>query len=372
MCTWCSTFGAEPSKTLVDGWGLSSRMCQACFDKILSKIQDQCKSGTRTFDTNYIEDYAKIYALMYDRPRMNQVLEDMDSKIAGQALGQPGEINWMRFSSILGYYENKCWFHKDVLLPMGILSPDDFYYYIRRGYILKDYGAGVRHGEFTHRLQWHIVMSVITNKFTCPFEARGWSHSPFELYISLGSPANKGMWALLFDLSGEGDYRHPDAFHQDLLNEAPPRVQAFLMKREKKRREEFIQDICRYIKEQIESGNKIDFPDIFLPNQFADPKMSHEDFKKFELWFIKKLREMNPSDEKKVEDIFYKKVPEPSKNLYISNKTRQVESKDNFKYRKDPYVKIARGNVYALTGVTIIDDEKIADGIAGESRKALR
>jgi Family of unknown function (DUF5636) len=187
-------------------------MCDAAFNIVKDSVTRNRSHGAQ----EYHADYARIFTVLIDRPQIAKILTRLGNVMSFIAAAPP-EVVWLRFSSVLSFYERKCWFPEDVLLPMGLLSSDDFYYYIRLGYVLKDYGAGVKHGEFTHRLQWHVIMYVATEGFTRAI-ARGWDHSPFDLYTSLGRPENRGLWVSLLDNRGEGGFSHPDSFHEWLSN----------------------------------------------------------------------------------------------------------------------------------------------------------
>jgi hypothetical protein len=298
------------------------------------------------------------------------VLTALGQSISANAASTTGETNWLRFSSVLTHFEKKCWFYEDVLLPMGVLNSPEFYHYIRCGYVLKDYGAGVKHGEFTHRLQWHVIMAVATESFTRPI-ARGWDHSPFDLYTSLGKQQNWGIWTRLLDKPGDGTFTHPDSFHQWLLQNAPATIKAFLVKRETKRREQFIYDICKYIEAQAALGDVFQFPDRFLPGQFCDPKLSHEDFKEFEKWFVGELYKRNNNEKEKVKPI-YNSLANASTAAYLKNKaanpkTLQVAPK----HRTKAYVPLKVGAVYALSGVPV-KNENDADKRVMSSKMGLR
>jgi hypothetical protein len=363
MCIFCSSAHITGSNNYRPQWGLSKAMCEVAFGTLTSKVIAEKAQVDKTF----VDDYARIYSVMLDRPGISNKLKALANSISADANSATGETNWLRLSSILTYYEKKCWFPEDVLLPMGVLSSDVFYHYIRCGCVLKDYRAGVKHGEFTHRLQWHAIMAVATMDFTRPI-APNWGHSPFELYVSLGKPENMGIWTLLLDNRGEGPLTHPDSFHAWVLETAPPKLVGFLVKRETKRREQFIDDICRYIAQQAKLGVIYNFPDIFLPNQWRDPKISHDDFKAFEKWFVDDLRERY--DETTVDKI-YNSLADQNTPTYVARKTADPTTlADLPKHRKKAYVPLTHSNVYELSGRPRMN-EKAADYRASASRTNL-
>jgi hypothetical protein len=281
MCAWCDLVKVPKDKRktgpLPTPWGLSVPMCESA----LQKVEADLWALRPTVQEGYVRDYARLCALMLDEPAIDTCLQELDAEIASPPAGSAPETNWLRLSSILTYYEKKCWFPEDVLLPLGILSEDDFSYYVRCGYLLKDYGAGVKHGEFTHRLQWHVIMRVVTERFTKPVGA-GWKHSPFQLFISLGRAQNKSIWWYILDQAGDGTFQHPDSLHAHVLNNpsAFPKLAALAAKRETKRRAEFVGHILGYINYCRSKGGVIDTPTVYSTT--SNPYKSHDAFKDFE------------------------------------------------------------------------------------------
>jgi hypothetical protein len=282
---------------------------------------------------------------------MLATLVKLQERMTANATGMNPDVNWLRLSSVLSHYEKKCGFPPDVLLPMGILKTPDFYFYIRRGYVLKDYGAGVKHGEFTHRLQWHIIMSVITADFTRHFNsAAGWSHTPLELYVKLGELT--GIWDVLFDNQGFGTTEHelgryPDKFHSWLLENGDRlgKLHGFLSRRETKRREEFVKNLLKYLAEQ-----NIAVPNHYLSGQAKDPMLSHLNFRDFDAWVQKQLtiKFANKGEDR------YKEVAAQPMPRYLERKTKSLPYLEGNapKHRTTPYLLVAPtepGPVYKLS-----------------------
>ncbi len=361
MCGWCTrhkltTDPTKPQPKPPTQWGLTDPMCGHFFS-VLVKALPGCNPA-------YSSDYAKIYSVMMDGPLVTSCLQKLDNAIMSKPHDVSPETNWLRFSSILSYYEKKCWFPEDILLPLGILASKDFYFYIRRGYVLKDYGAGVKHGEFTHRLQWHVIMRVITQDFTKPI-GQGWDHSPLELYVSLGMKQNHGLWVKLFDSPGDGDLNHPDSFHHWVLTSNLLNIVAYVTRRETKRRQAFVQAICDYIKSNVGAVN--------VPIRFStttNPFFSHDAYKDFEKWFVKDVLQTKHT-EKEVEKIYYKDLTAQIDSDYLKTKTTTQTSKKS-QGRTKPYKRptMALGPVYSFSATCIID-EQAADVRAKNSRAKL-
>jgi hypothetical protein len=370
MCQWCPS-----SEVVKENWGLTRPMCETALKRLDAVILHRQPNA----DKALLRDYSKLYSMTMDKPLFQQQLGKLDKQISANASSSTGETNWLRLSSILSHFEAKCWFPKDVLLPMGLLSPKDFHFYIRRGYVLKDFGAGVRHGEFTHRLQWHVIMGVITNDFTVPVRP-GWDHSPFELYVSLGKGENEGLWAELFDQSGQqpNSFRFPDGVHQFLLESGLGNLGAFLSKRETKRRTEFVKNIMDYLASRSMTAS---IPPPFFST--VDPYKSHQAFKQFELWFINQLRAEETQkylksgitpDKAKVEkdvEAIYNPLKDQPVPAYLAQKTADPGTLAKLpKNRTVKYVLLLQGAVYALDG-TAIWDETAADQRAKQSRTGI-
>jgi hypothetical protein len=373
MCGWCerdwkkdpktANLPLPPLKAPKRHWGLSDPMCEDALGRVRAIIP--------TCDPAYLEDYARIYTVLLDPPLIRKCLEKLDKAIgAGQATGKTAETNWLRLSSILSHFEKKCWFPEDILLPMGVLSNPDFYFYVRRGYVLKDYGAGVKHGEFTHRLQWHVLMRVITEDFTIPF-GKGWDHSPLELYMSLGMPNNWGVWGVLLDRPGAGPtFNYPDSFHYWVLNSNLHNIVALCSKRETKRRKAFVQAIYDYLASR-DGRLRIakDFPST------VDPASSHDNFRAFEAWFTNnvlratfKLPAHPEIGEMVVSNIYYKKLTAAIDDQYLKDKMTKTTKKRSSVYQKPQH---AVGPVYSVSTRPICD-EATADARAKMSRTELQ
>jgi len=354
MCGCCQEWGIQSSQgTLLPSWGLPDPMCSHAFS-IFEAAVPKC-------DPAYLKDYTRLYTVIRNVKLVSQCLTELDKVISSKPHNVSAETNWLRFSSVLSYFERKCWFQEDILLPMGLLPGPIFNYYIRRGYVLKDYGAGVKHGEFTHRLQWHVIMRVITEGFTKPVR-KGWDHSPLELYVSLGMKQNDGVWFKLLDLPGDGDFDHPNSLHQWVLNSDLRNLVAAVSKRETKRRETFVRAIYEYIRKE-----KISVPEKFFTT--CRPYRSHEEFKEFESWISDEVRQRFP-DELTATTFFETGLGAKADAAYLKKKTTTTSSKGG-RTRAYQIPKLAVGPVYSFSTKPIVS-EGTADLRAKISRVRLR
>ena len=121
-------------------------------------------------------------------------------------------------------------------LFLTLLEPKLFAGELFQGASWKDIGAGPRHGEYTHRIQWY-----------CIHKTFHWNAAP--LFMALGgiesvkSADEEGLWDFLFDqerfeVKTDLDCRCPEYFHQRLQNDEQnlPTLSAWLRATTIKRR----------------------------------------------------------------------------------------------------------------------------------------
>ena len=374
-----------PATTLQ--WGLSADACATYLGFLVNELTIKYPAVDRAF----VSDFAKLYSVMKDTEIVLDYLDEFDRAMAAARSHQRSlpETSWLTLSAGLSHYEVLCWFPNDVLLPMGILPADEFFSYIRRGHVLKDYGAGVKHGEFTHRFQWHVIMAVITDGFTTPRRA-GWDHTPFELYTALGKGENRGLWNRLFDQSGDGfnegdggGFSHPDWLHAVILSNSGrfPTLAALAARRETKRRHEFVDAICKFVAHLGEEFGR-DF--IPVPGEFANaknPYASHNNFKEFDYWFAHTVLDKflnQPTGDgrpaKLTKGFLYNAVSHGGALAYKLKKinpTPATRPPVAPKRRTAPYTVCAEGgNVYKLTNSKVLTEAE-ADRRAKDSRVKL-
>jgi hypothetical protein len=168
---------------------------------------------------SWFADYQRIEALMKDRSAVRALLEPLDDELA--------KNKNLTLTRLLEKYEAKCGFPTVHVIPLGVLPASEFLRLIAMGLLVKDYGAGVAHGELTHRLQWHAIMRAVTKGFTVAFdEEAGWRHSPFELYTAMGRPpldegdlTRASLWGRLVDQSDYGfTFSKPAQMNAELMN----------------------------------------------------------------------------------------------------------------------------------------------------------
>lgn len=97
-------------------------------------------------------------------------------------------------------------------------------YLLKYAYHWKDAGVGWRHGEYTHRIQWYMVLMELKDK-------PNWlAHKPLELFRACALPVwqhandpTKGVWDDVFDDNEKTSFRSPETLHQFLKEAADPK-----------------------------------------------------------------------------------------------------------------------------------------------------
>lgn len=231
-------------------WGFNGKTaCQRHFE---SKQKALMEKGDVA--ASYIEDYAKISIMMEEKTtvvtclqelgqelghRRSEIKKSIGDGISGTEAKESRE-GYVRLSVALAEYEKLCWFPPSHELFIDFVPSDDFNKYIANGLMPKDPGAGYAHGDFTHRLHWHVISRVITNRFKVPKSA-GWNHTPLDLYTSLGQgqALTAKMWFQLLDDNSKPDFRSPDKFHQHVITGGYGVLSSNVARRYEKRKSEF-------------------------------------------------------------------------------------------------------------------------------------
>jgi len=169
-------------------------------------------------------DYVKIYVLLqHNVTRCLEHMRELEREITAARSRFTGsdtrdirfihsDENYVKLSRVLEYYEGYCWFPANRPLLAGLLSSAAFEEASELG-LNKDYGAGLKHGEQTHRIQWHAILREATAGFQLPFDAAsGWAHTPLRLYYEMNNGPSKTnkTWAKLMDSVNNIGWGHPD------------------------------------------------------------------------------------------------------------------------------------------------------------------
>jgi hypothetical protein len=199
-------------ENLIGDWHLTDRLCETHY----LKIKNYLTSNDRyAIEPGLLSDYIGLKAMMIEQKTVMSHLRALASEVhSAVQMQKKSPQDWddrfrtsrpdrgyVRLSRVLENYEGYCWFPACHRIFVAGLSGEDFYWYIAHGFMVKDPGPDTRHGDFTHRYQWHAVMRHLTEGFTKPKGGGFWLSSPLDLFTSLGkSPAKEaGIWGKIFD-----------------------------------------------------------------------------------------------------------------------------------------------------------------------------
>lgn len=187
-------------------------LCATCRRKITDQLQKNDQKNIEQANTlgGYLEDYIKMFMIL-----SSDSIVKAKIGILGEHIASWGEKRGLSFH--LKHFETRCRFPDVEVIPTGVLSADEFYAMIARGVMWKDVGAGLGHGLYAHRLQWHAVLAVITEGFTVA-KAPGWGHGGYDLFVSLGLGEAKrfNIWGKVFDASQTNCFRAPEYVEPNL------------------------------------------------------------------------------------------------------------------------------------------------------------
>ncbi len=229
----------KPASDQCQNWGVGEGFCDDHIARVRSRLLGHRLGFGNKIDQAqadpfgaFVEDYIKLYALMMDTSFCRSLMTKMNSEMkSGQALRakngvpderdtsakRPDDKKYIRLSRVLEYYEGLCWFPTTHRLYTGALTSENYQQSIALGYMPKDAGAGAQHGEYSHRIQWHMVMRVVTDNFARA-KHNVWNHTPLALFTKLGDveSMSKGIWGVVFDNQDGRAYDNPAKLNMDL------------------------------------------------------------------------------------------------------------------------------------------------------------
>ena len=163
---------------------------------------------------------------------VSKALQQLEQDINAQwKMSKAEEPNSRHLTRALAVREKQCGLGSAVSNYTRLLSADDFTSQARKGALFNDYGAlvaAMTHGEFTHRIQWYILMFGMSGGFSANIAAeppKGFHFTPKDLLININlggvelehedvgdsgvRPTNQKeghtLWDVLFDRSGLGN-----------------------------------------------------------------------------------------------------------------------------------------------------------------------
>jgi hypothetical protein len=218
-------------------WGGGVDVCQFHLNAYAREFGD--------IDESFSSDYARIKLMLERKEAVKTCMRDLAGEMDKEERSSLPVLDrerytadgYVKFSAFLSRYEHLCWFPPSHHVFLGFVRNDDFLELIRQGVLAKDPGAGPLHGDFTHRLQWHVISRVITNNFSVP-KRPGWDHTPVELLSSFGSGWAKAAKAWAWGLEKGDGFDHPDNFHAEVRGGGYGRLSEQIAARFNKRSEQ--------------------------------------------------------------------------------------------------------------------------------------
>lgn len=265
------------------------------------KLQTDYEGGQITLDLDpYFPDYANIGAFLSsaeNRPAIKKALENLEADMEGEIGGTwrffdkktwaTSHFNKQRDSfapkktpvspdsdfralltKALDKFERSHGFVVPAKLPIfaGFVFGNVFKDTIKNRMHFKDIGAGVNHGEFTHRIQWYAAVKAGA-LVTVDKEDAGTVYGAIHRWLNK-SPGKGArllqLWNYIFDMNtpllgkgeslGKDDFRAPENFNLWLTGDAEPDfcplLRSFLRTRMTKRQTFLIED---YFKKKLGS-----------------------------------------------------------------------------------------------------------------------
>lgn len=175
----------------------------------------------------YQDHFEALKRFLDDRKAVCTMLRPLAQQIETDVGGDDSPANLLAaLLDRLGESERKAGFHSQVVIPTGILPAHTFISLLSEGRILDDFGAGVVHGELTHRLQWYAILRAMRKRRYGP--DGGWQISAVDLYKHMNQPpfssqrdrSGSAMWSSIADravISTATSYGFPGTLHRDLL-----------------------------------------------------------------------------------------------------------------------------------------------------------
>ena len=165
-----------------------------------------------------LDDFDMLKNFLKDKAAVLNALIPLGDKI--KKLTNQGMPIHEAFQQALRFFERQAGFDKEPVVPLGILPAKVFTQLLSQGNILDDFGAGLQHGEYSHRLQWIAIIKVWTSRLI------NLANPPIDIYKKMNLPpfaygrTGNSMWGKLMDkgTSAESDtYGAPGTLNKDLM-----------------------------------------------------------------------------------------------------------------------------------------------------------
>lgn len=204
----------QPLELTMKSHGIEFGYCQTHLDASERLVQTSPASGKQTAaptltSTDHVHDYVRMKAILQCKPLFAAAMKKFCNEASRSVKAEKGMWRISRskvdvpLSRALSAYEGLCWFNTQQKIMSGLLTATEFQNAIKSGYMVKDPGPGPDHGEFSHRLQWHYVMRVVTDSFRVP-KTPEFTLTPLQLYCGMGDQGfARNIWGALLEGTGE-------------------------------------------------------------------------------------------------------------------------------------------------------------------------
>lgn len=221
----CVLQGCVPPIAYTNNLGNFGLSPNVVCDQHYTLISNTIGAAYPALTPNLLADFTRLKILMLDKPTVEGHLATLD---ANMPTLDPAGPNGPWIGKVLGRYEKRCYFPDFLIVPLGFIK-EGFDNLGRSGYLpMKDIGAGIGHGKYTHRIQWHTVMRTVTNQFQSAHST--WNYSPLELFLTSMSTVgdigpvpglghhSTNLFGYIFDLAadGAGSYSWPDELFSEM------------------------------------------------------------------------------------------------------------------------------------------------------------
>ena len=151
----------------------------------------------RKVDQSELDDFIAIQHFLSDRHAALPHLQALNAELveAEQKLPLPEEPLAARalranelLHLVLGAHERECDFAAEQPVLGGFASADDFRTLTKTGRHFYDTGAGLPHGQMTHRIQWYLIAREVTGG-TFKGPVHPYHHTPRQLFAASMSDA---------------------------------------------------------------------------------------------------------------------------------------------------------------------------------------
>lgn len=177
---------------------------------------------------NFFQDCAKISLFLQDTDAVLNQLRTLNTLLVAEAnkrgvpFSDDDNVDALKhhkvLRSVLEHELHKIGFAPNLGKALDVLELSTFKKIFSKGLLLKDPGAGLEHGEFTHPIQWLLIglQQKDTPILTLPI---------LKIFNTFGHGDNYLLiWSVVVDLLKEACYdaRSPERLHRMILNSDDP------------------------------------------------------------------------------------------------------------------------------------------------------